>query len=134
MYSPDSEVFTSIISSIVVLVIFIVLIIKFFKLSKDVRLIKEKLYGKSKLSEAMIFIADGKKDEALELIRLSFLEDCIKILEEQWYDSYKCDEIIKDLINHYFGQFKFALLDFSKDFLLFEYNKVRKFYIPEENN
>lgn len=131
MYTSDSEIAFTVIISIVSLILFLILFITFLNLSKNVKLIKEKLSSGNEIAKAMILISDDKKNEAIEIIRVTFLQDCISILDENWFEISKCDSLIDDKINLYLRKFKLALPDIKKDLFLFEYKKVRKFYIEE---
>lgn len=131
MYTSDSEIAFTVIGSIVSLILFLILFITFLNLSKNVKLIKEKLTGGNEIAKAMILISEDKKNEATEIIRVAFLQDCIRILDKDWFESSKCDSLIDDKINSYLRKFKLALPEINKDFLLSEYKKVRKLYIAQ---
>jgi len=115
------------------LVISIFVLIAFFKLAKNVEQIKESIQRTPNGKQgAIIKLTEGKKDEALVIIRESFLLECLPILSNFWFEPLKCDQKADEIMSNYIRLFKIVLPELTKEFLDKEFQTVRSVYIEKK--
>lgn len=94
---------------VIFLIINVVVIVYFFKIAKDVK--KLRLLSEIDLKgevDAVVLMLNGNKDEANELLKKSFISQCVFILRTEEYRSdvdAKIDKVIKTFVLTYSAAF-----------------------------
>lgn len=119
----------SILSSIILLVISIIVLVHFFRISKDIRFIKLNFKSRSnKNSEAIMYLLDGNVDDAIKLVEKQYKIDVIDIIESYRYDASKYDKEMNALKDRYIDRYKKSLPQLNHDFFTKIQSDVEKLY------
>lgn len=119
----------SILSSIIFLVISIIVLVHFFRISKDIRFIKLNFKSRSnKNSEAIMYLLDGNVDDAIKLVEKQYKIDVIDVIESYRHDASKYDKEMNTLKDRYIDRYKKSLPKLNHDFFTHIQADVEKLY------
>ena len=119
----------SILSSIIFLLISIIVLVHFFRISKDIRFIKLNFKSRSnKNSEAIMYLLDGNVDDAIKLVEKQYKIDVIDVIESYRHDASKYDKEMNTLKDRYIDRYKKSLPQLNHDFFTKIQSDVEKLY------
>lgn len=119
----------SILSSIIFLIMSIIVLVHFFRISKDIRFIKLNFKSRSnKNSEAIMYLLDGNVDDAIKLVEKQYKIDVIDVIESYRHDASKYDKEMNALKDRYIDRYKKSLPQLNHDFFTKIQSDVEKLY------
>ena len=107
-------------------------IVYFFRVANDVHKIKETVNNvPTGNSIAILKILDGEKEEAIRLIRETFIHDSIAMFEKYYFKG-NTDMEGYAIIDKYVWRYRNILPEINKEYLKVIYESVEKVFVKEE--
>lgn len=127
MESSGANAFAIFISGIC-LGLCIYVVITFFKMARDMKEIKESIHTPPTGNDlAILKLLEGKTEEAIQLIRETFILECISLFEKYLHEG-NLDDKGTEIIHTYVRRYRNILPEIRKEFLQEMYASVEKVY------
>jgi hypothetical protein len=131
-YTQPDYTWIYIVSAIISLIVFIVIFVSIIKISKNTKIIKERLNNVFDRNMIYQLIHFGKVDEAKENILKSFASDCLKQLEKDSYQRIISASTYDLLINRLVEDYSEYIPEINKESLKQEIEKLKKYYLRKK--